>query len=183
MLFRKRRSLLTGTRMRYDPIRHDRRSMRLGGYDYSEPGEYYVTLCVQDRVRAFGEVENGAMLLSDIGEIASSCWMEIPHHFLNVLLDEFVIMPDHMHGILILTRKDQVGVQYIEPRQENIEPQQDETLHINQYQKIIPGSLSSIVRCYKAAVTRNCHRQGIQGFQWQRNYYEHIIRDLPREII
>jgi putative transposase len=156
--------------MRYDPIKHHRRSIRLRGYDYSEAGEYYVTLCVHGRSHAFGDIKNGMMLLSDIGEIASSCWLEIPRHFSNVVLDEFVIMPDHMHGILILRECVPVGVQYIEPRQ-------DQTTHLNQYQRIIPGSLSSIVRCYKAAVTRNCHRQGILGFQWQRNFYEHIIRD------
>jgi len=163
--------------MAYDPQRHHRRSIRLRGHDYSQEGEYYVTLCVQDRQRAFGEIQNGRMLLSEIGNIASACWIEIPRHFPRVLLDEFVIMPDHMHGILILKECVPVGVQYIEPRQENIEPQQDQNIFLNQYQKIVPASLSSIVRCYKAAVTRLCRREGISEFRWQRNYYEHIIRD------
>lgn len=93
-------------------------------------------------------------------------------------------MPDHMHGILILKEYVPVGAQYIEPRrenieprQENIEPREDQNTHLNQYQRIVPGSLSSIVRSYKAAVTRLCRREGFPEFRWQRNYYEHIIRD------
>jgi len=177
--------------MSYDPLRHHRQSIRLRGHDYTQAGEYYVTLCVKDRECALGEIKDGLMLLSGIGEIAATCWLEIPRHFPNVLLDEFVIMPDHMHGILILRERVPVGAQYIEPRRENIEPRREnieprreniaprieQNPNLNRYQKVVPGSLSSIIRSYKGAVARLCHRQGIPEFRWQRNYYEHIIRD------
>ena len=191
--------------MSYDPLRHHRQSIRLRGHDYTQAGEYYVTLCVKDRECALGEIKDGLMLLSGIGEIAATCWLEIPRHFPNALLDEFVIMPDHMHGILILRNCVPVGVQYIEPRRENIEPRREnieprrenieprrenieprreniaprieQNPNLNRYQKVVPGSLSSIIRSYKGAVARLCHRQGIPEFRWQRNYYEHIIRD------
>jgi putative transposase len=150
----------------YDPRKHHRHSIRLRGYDYAQEGAYFVTFCTHERECVLGVIKDGAMMLSSEGEIATACWLEIPRHFPNVLLDEFVIMPEHMHGILILKDCASMGVQYIEPPRK-----------LNQYQKIIPGSLSSIIRCYKAVVARLCHRQGIPEFRWQRNYYEHIIRD------
>jgi REP element-mobilizing transposase RayT len=152
--------------MRYDPLRHHRRSIRLRGHDYAAEGAYFVTFCTHERECILGEIKKGAMVLSNVGLIALECWLEVPTHFPNATLDKFVIMPDHMHGILILKDCALVGVQSIEPRRK-----------LNQYQKIIPGSLSSIIRSYKAAVTRLCRRQGIPQFQWQRNYYEHIVRD------
>mgnify|MGYP002814623350 FL=1 len=108
--------------MAYDPLRHHRRSIRLRGHDYSDPGEYYVTICTHNRECVLGEIKDGEMRLSNAGEIAETCWLEIPRHFPNVVLDEFVIMPDHMHGILILKEYVPVGAQYVEPRRENIEP-------------------------------------------------------------
>jgi putative transposase len=105
----------------------------LRGYDYARERAYFVTICTHERECVLGEIKNGAMKLSGAGEITTACWLEIPRHFQNVSLDEFVIMPDHMHGILILTNRTSVGVQYIEPRRQ-------QNPNLNQYQKVVPES-------------------------------------------
>jgi len=89
--------------MRYDPNRHHRRSIRLSGYDYSQAGAYFITICTQDRACLFGDVVDGEMRLNDAGRVAQQCWRQIPAHFPNVELDEFVVMPNHVHGILVIT--------------------------------------------------------------------------------
>lgn len=89
--------------MPYDPERHHRRSIRLNGYDYRRPGAYFVTLCVHDRACVFGEVVDGVMRHSPVGHIAHACWMAIPDHHANVVLDAFVVMPNHVHGIIVIT--------------------------------------------------------------------------------
>ena len=149
--------------MVYNPRVHHRRSIRLQGYDYSSSGAYFVTLCTQNRECVFGEIVEGEMRLSPIGRIALQCWQGIPDHFKNVQLDAYVIMPDHVHGIVIIQNEAEVGVRHVELRQ-------------NTFQHIVPNSLSSIVLQYKASVTRICRRENFTRFRWQRNYYEHIIR-------
>jgi putative transposase len=81
---------------------HHRRSIRLSGYDYSQPGAYFVTLCAKNRECLFGEIVNGEMRLNDAGRMAQQCWNEIPNHFPHALLDQFVIMPNHIHGIIFI---------------------------------------------------------------------------------
>ncbi|HEX9972985.1 MAG TPA: glucose-6-phosphate dehydrogenase [bacterium] len=82
-------------------------SIRLPGWDYRSPGGYFVTICTKDRECWFGEIDNGEMILSDLGKIVDQYWQEIPDHFKNVQPDEFVIMPNHTHGILFLMEFDQ----------------------------------------------------------------------------
>lgn len=86
----------------YDPAIHHRRSIRLRGHDYAGGGVYFVTLCVADRRPLFGTVVGGRMALNDAGRIAAACWREIPDHFPQVVLDEWIVMPDHVHGILMI---------------------------------------------------------------------------------
>jgi hypothetical protein len=74
----------------------------LEGHDYSSPGEYFITICVRNQIPFFGKIENRKMILNDIGIIANKFWLEIPHHYQNIKLDEYIIMPDHIHGILII---------------------------------------------------------------------------------
>ncbi len=88
--------------MKYDPEKHHRRSIRLGGYDYSQPGAYFITLCTHNRQCLFGDVVNGKMVLNGYGKIVEHCWLEIPQHFEHVELDEYVVMPNHIHGIIII---------------------------------------------------------------------------------
>jgi putative transposase len=141
-------------------------------YDYSMPGGYFVTICTYDRQCILGEIVGEEMLLNETGKIVSRCWKEIPNHFRGVELDAFITMPNHIHGIIVIKDDDGdlemnkhiVGVENFQPLQK-------------QFQHVIPQSLGSIVRSYKAAVTRECRERDFQGFRWQRNYYDHIIRD------
>ncbi|MDP2885877.1 MAG: hypothetical protein Q8P51_12750, partial [Ignavibacteria bacterium] len=79
-----------------------RNTNRLVGHDYSQPGEYFVTMCTKDREDLFGEITGGEMKLNEVGEIAVKCWKEIPRHYPSIKLDEFVVMPNHVHGIIVV---------------------------------------------------------------------------------
>ncbi len=131
-----------------------RRSLRLRGYDYSRPGAYFVTICAASHV--FGRVRAGEMILSRFGEIAREFCTSIPNHFPHVRIDAFVVMPDHVHGILFL------GNRY--PRTSAIG-------------RISPGSLGTVVRSFKSAVASriNALRGARIGGIWQRNYFDQII--------
>jgi REP element-mobilizing transposase RayT len=98
----------------YTPHLHHRRSIRLKGYDYSQPGLYFITICCQDRACLFGNVMDGEMKLNDAGKITDEYWMEIPKHFPNTVLHEHIVMPNHIHGIIELTN---VRAENIPPRQ------------------------------------------------------------------
>jgi REP element-mobilizing transposase RayT len=100
--------------MKYNPQTHHRRSIRLKGYDYSQAGAYFITICTHNRECLFGTIENGEMMLNDGGNIAEECWLEIPKHFPNVVLHEYIVMPNHVHGIIEL-----VGAKNISPDNTN----------------------------------------------------------------
>ncbi len=99
-----------------------RQSTRLRGYDYSQPGSYFITICVKDRECLFGEIHNGKIILNEIGKIAISSWNNLKSYFPKVNLDTFVVMPNHMHGIVELVADGNVGARlprpYIAPEQE-----------------------------------------------------------------
>jgi len=171
--------------MPYNPNIHNRQSIRLKGYDYSKPGYYFVTFNIKDRLPLFGEFikENNTRIMkhTELGKAAIKYWLEIPEHYPNVILDEFIIMPDHIHGIIQISER----AQNIEPPQaQNIEPQNIESGLVqnieprqNQYQKIIPGSLGAIIRGYKIGVTKWAKQNGYNNFKWQRNFHEKIIHN------
>lgn len=142
-----------------------RKQIRLSGFDYSSNNCYFITICVKQKECLFGNVVNQKMVLSDAGLIANKCWQEIPLHYQNVILDEYVVMPNHIHGILVIDKNESVGVQYIEP------------LHRNEFQKIISGSIGAIVRGYKIGVTKWFRRNTDHHDLWQRLFYDHIIRN------
>ena len=89
--------------MTYDPQRHHRRSIRLKGYDYSQAGAYFITVCVQDRACLFGEIVDGEIRLNEYGECVVRWWEDIPRHFVPVDIDVFVVMPNHVHAIILIT--------------------------------------------------------------------------------
>lgn len=151
--------------MPYDSERHDRRSIRLEGWNYSWPGLYFVTICTQKSRHLFGRVAGEAMRLNAFGTIADEEWRRTATIRDNVELDSYIIMPNHVHGIIAITRR---GTARRAPTE-------------RQFGKPIAGSLSTIVRAYKAAVTKriNEHRGTPGAPVWQRNYYEHIVR-TPR---
>jgi putative transposase len=90
--------------MKYDPDKHHRKSVRLKDYDYSQSGAYFITICTYNKEYLFGNVIDDKMDMSEIGAIADKCWNEIPNHFQNVFLDYFVVMPNHIHGIVNIVR-------------------------------------------------------------------------------
>ena len=148
-------------------------SLRLPDWDYTAPGWYFITICTKDRQPFFGEIVDGKMKRNKLGEIAHKFWSEIPSHHSNVSIDEFVIMPDHLHGILILsdTCEAVATLHATSLRSET-------TSDVNYFSEISPkkGSLSTIIRSYKSAVTRDIHKYHSPSFAWQSRYYDHIIR-------
>ena len=155
--------------MNYNPNIHHRKSVRLKEYDYSKEGLYFITICCDARNHLFGGIVDGKMILYDAGKIANQCWLDIPNHFPNAILHEHIIMPNHVHGIIEL-KSPHVGVEYIQPLRTH-----------HEFQKIIPRSIGSIVRGYKIGVTKWFRNNRAENFPppqvWQRNYYEHIIRN------
>ncbi len=169
--------------MFYNPQIHHRRSIRLKGYDYSQAGLYFITVCINDRKCLFGEIENEKMILNDAGKIADDCWSEIPNHFPNTVLHEHIVMPNHVHGIVEITDRDVVGVEnnpIVVVGIQNFESLQQTTQNPkprqHQYQKIIPRSVGSIIRGYKIGVTKWFRNNSNIKTVWQRNFHEHIIR-------
>ena len=165
---------------RYDPEKHHRPSIGLKGYDYTQPGAYFVTICTQNRACLFGTVADGDMQLNNAGKIAKAAWYEVPARFPSVCLDGFVVMPNHVHGIIMVgaqfiapqkTPPTNVGAQFIVP------PDGFGTGTINQGVINHAPTLGEMVRAYKAASTRLIRQAGTPDFAWQRNYYEHIVRD------
>lgn len=143
--------------------KHHRRSIRLKGYDYSLTGVYFVTICSQNRDCLFGDIQNGKMVLNNTGRIVFDEWMKTPLLRPNVELDEFVVMPNHVHGIIMITESHRRGVSQYAPAPLRSPSQ----------------TLGAIIRGYKSAVkTRINNRQIIPISKiWQRNYWEHIIRN------
>jgi len=230
--------------MGYDPQKHHRRSIRLKGYDYTAPGAYFVTICTQDHVQMFGEVVGGDMRLNPHGRVVDTYWSRIPRHFLHVTLDAWVVMPNHVHGIIVITDPPAVGDDASSPVDERgrcrgeaipvwpaemeggagsksrtvtdgdsgrgeaipVWPAEMEggagsksrtvtdgdsgiasPLQRRRRQQQRPprphgapsGSLGAIVGNFKSITTRRINRMRHTpgGQVWQRNYWEHIIRD------
>lgn len=141
---------------------HHRRSIRLKGYDYAQPGWYFVTVCTYKKTILFGDVDCGAIILNKAGNIVEQCWNDIPNHFPHVQLDQYVIMPNHIHGILVIN--DIVGAKNVSPLQQNKFQSPSKTV-------------GSIVRGFKIGVTKWFRSNTNIHDVWQRNYYEQIIRD------
>jgi putative transposase len=159
---------------RYDPDVHHRRSIRLKSYDYSQEGVYYVTICTQQRECLFGEVRCDEMQLSHAGRAIQMAWEELPRRFEGVDLDAFVVMPNHVHGILVVFGGP--------GGREGRDPGGGE--HKVRPHGTLPGTVGRIVQAFKsistleyAAGVKQYGWPSFQGRLWQRNYYEHIIRD------
>ncbi len=147
-------------------------SNRLKNWDYSSPGYYFITICTRERIPYFGEIQNGDMRSFTLGKIAHHFWIEIPNHFQNAKIDNFVVMPNHVHGIVVIDL-------IVEPR-DNVETQHAASLRQRGKPTgslLKPGSIATIIRSYKSAVTRWARQNGYQDFAWQSRFYDHIIRD------
>lgn len=177
--------------------KHDRNSLRLYGYDYSSLGAYYITICAFERSHIFGNVHDGIMKLNWLGEIVTDCWEQIPTHFPGIRLDEWIIMPNHMHGIIWIVDNRLSpsitcrGTACRAPTKQNTDTTKQNTDPTKQYEitsyrspiseqfsKPVPGSIPTIIRSFKSAVTKHAHIiKPACGTVWQRNYHEHVIRD------
>jgi len=199
-------------------------SIRLRGWDYTNPGVYFVTICTDADICWFGKIRNNNVILSKLGKNANQYWRDIPKHHKNVKLDRYIIMPNHIHGIIIIKGQSiyQIGKIIWEPcrdvacnvpvNNENVSINNDNirtknnnvplnkinvpinninaptnsrkiptTTDIikNKNSKISPksGSLSTVIRSYKSAVTRHAHKYRNPDFKWQSRYYDHIIKN------
>jgi len=148
---------------------YKRKSIRLPDYDYSRPGVYFITICTNDRTCVLGVINNGRVKLNRLGQLVDSCWNRIPEHHKNVQLDQYVIMPNHLHGILLFLDKDEGAA--------GCAPTTDSTM--GPRVKLKPGSLSVIIRSFKSSVTKMVRETDSSwaGPFWQRSYYEHVIRN------
>ena len=147
--------------------RPDRSSIRLPKFDYSQPGCYFITICAFRMRCLFGRIENAHVLLSQTGFAVRARWIDVPHHFPNVDIDAFVVMPNHFHGIVVVKERARRAV----PLQDRGEA----------FQHPMPASIPTIVRSFKASVTRHVRSQSRKSDieVWQSNYFERVIRDGP----
>ncbi|WP_143960179.1 transposase [Litoribacter populi] len=154
--------------------RKKRKSTRLKGFDYANPGYYFLTVCTYQREHLFGRIEDGQMKLNGAGETVKHCWLDIPRHFPHAVLHEHVIMPNHIHGIIELVPINgndgipPVGVKNFSPLRAGSDP--------------VPfasptKTIGSIIRGFKIGVTKWFRTETDIYNPWQRNYHDRIIRD------
>jgi|688.fasta_scaffold05694_21 REP element-mobilizing transposase RayT len=159
---------------KYNPEYHHRRSIRLQGYDYSQTGIYFVTICTHQRQCLFGEIRNGKMLLNQIGKIVAQEWLKSAEIRQEIVLDEWIIMPNHLHGIVVIDKKDDNDLKDDNNKGASLAP-----LQRNELGKRKPKSLSSFIGGFKSSVTKRiksiCDHPN--PVIWQRNYHEIIVRD------
>ena len=155
-----------------------RRSIRLRNVDYSSIGQYFVTICAFQMRCLFGKIDGDTVILNVIGRIALDCWRDIPAHFSHVELDPFVVMPNHVHGILTISRGPVKGRLPLADGHGYPVPLQNLDV-AERFQHPTVGSVPTIIRSYKGAVTYNARqclkRASLQV--WQSNYYERVLRD------
>jgi len=137
-----------------------RKPNRIQGYDYSQDNLYFITSCVKDWQNCFGEVSSGKMILNNYGEIAHKLWFWLEEQYAYVRSHAFVVMPNHIHGIIEIDRKLSTG---------GSRPARTE---------IKIKSLSELMGAYKTAVSKQIHLTGFSDFQWHRSFYDHIIRNF-----
>jgi REP element-mobilizing transposase RayT len=156
--------------MNYNPQNHHRRSIRLNEYDYSQPGWYYITICTDNKISLFGQISNGKMILNEYGKIVEEEWLKTKKIRKNVDLDYYCIMPNHIHGIIII----EYQIQNTGGR---------DPVHVGATRRVAPtlqpDSLGSIIGQFKSVSTKQINKINITTGKsiWQRNYYEHIIRN------
>ncbi|KPK91109.1 MAG: hypothetical protein AMJ94_07845 [Deltaproteobacteria bacterium SM23_61] len=157
---------------RSDGNQPNRRSIRLKEYNYGQPGAYFVTICAHRRECLFGEIVKGKVALNEYGKIVEEEWHKTKQMRRGVDLDAFIVMPNHIHGIIVLTGipipSDRRGTMHRAP-----------TLQFEQFGRPTANSIPTIIRGIKSSVTQQINRlRGTPGQPvWQRNYYEHVIRN------
>ncbi|MBU3979223.1 transposase [Patescibacteria group bacterium] len=146
--------------MQYSVVnRRERKLNRLQKYDYSQNGYYFITVCAKGKIEYFGKIENGKMILNEYGKIVKQQWLWLAKQYNYVNLDEFIIMPNHLHGIIVVGTGRDLSLRYEMPDKPKIK------------------SLSELMGAFKTTSSKLIHRNGLPEFQWQRSFYDHIIHD------
>ena len=180
------------SRMNHTPDIHRRRSIRLKGYDYSRTGAYFVTIVTQGRTCRFGDVSGEEMCLNDAGRMACRLWESLPLHFPGIEIDAFIVMPNHIHGIIVGDQDNPVEAPLVGAQEpSDVGPPETgaiESPEARATTRVAPTgghvTLGRIVGAYKSLTTLE-YSQGVkthswlpfEGRLWQRNYYEHIVRN------
>ena len=172
------------------PDIYHRRSIRLKGYDYTQPGAYFVTICIQDRDYLLGAIRGAQMILNEAGAMLARWWTELPHKFPAVEIDEYMVMPNHFHGVVVIVDPNPAGADHVVADHAG-------AAHVGADLRVRPGAgthtgagthvgvpLPTVMQWFKT-MTTNEYIWGVKqygwapfrGKLWQRNYYEHIIRD------
>ena len=138
-----------------------RKRNRLQNYDYSNNGWYFVTICVKNRNKIFGKIKNGKIVLNEYGKIVNTQWSWLKAQYNYIKLDEYILMPDHIHGIIVITNNHSVGA--------------GRDLPLQSQQKI--KSLPELIGAFKTTSSKIIHRNGLKNFAWQRSFYDSIIHD------
>ena len=154
----------------------NRKTNRLQHYDYAQAGYYFVTICTQHRKELFGEIIDGQMVTNKAGEMIATTWNELPKFYPGIQIDQFQMMPNHIHGIIVFVGDGPCAV-----------PNEPRALPDGQPQGGVPTlSLSNVVHRFKTLTTRlyiqGVHKNGWEPFKaklWQRSFYDHVIRDEP----
>lgn len=189
---------------RYNPDRRRRRSLRLKGYDYTQAGAYFVTIIVQERLPLFGVVADGKMRLNAVGEMVQRMWGEMPNRFPSIVMDTFITMPNHIHGIITIVGAPLVAAHHPNamPSPNNAKTPSNAATNIitkprtttipetavsedRTTTRVAPTGvqLGAVVGAFKSLTTLE-YMQGVRamnwprfhGRLWQRNFYEHIVR-------
>ena len=161
------------------PEQSGRRSIRLKGYDYSQAGGYYVTIVTQLRESFFGKICDGEMIFNDAGRMVNIEWGSLQERFPNIETDMFQVMPNHLHGIIIIHNPEPVGAGLVPAHATKAT-----TAHATRATTRVAPTIGEIVGAFKS-ITTHKYIQGVDEFSWpvctkklwQRNYYEHIIRN------
>ena len=148
-------------------------SARLQNWDYGDNAAYFITICTKDRLHFFGEIDT-EMQSSLIGKLAEQFWTAIPNHFSFIELGNFVIMPNHTHGILIINKP--VETRHCLVHETEMETDKPKSIGQQRFQNQGKDTISSIVGSYKSVVTKHAHKID-STFQWQPRFHDHIIRD------
>lgn len=155
--------------MKYNSDIHKRHSIRINNYDYSSVGAYFITICAENRDNLFGRIENNKLILNKFGNIVENEWIKTSEIRKNVEIDDFIVMPNHFHGIIIISGINQGVSQYAPTK-----------MHDTVNKLCSPSqTVGAIVRGFKASVTKkiNILRDVYRQTVWQRNYFEHVIRN------
>ena len=151
-----------------------RKKLRLKNYDYSSDGGYFLTICTHQKFNFFGKIENDKMILNELGKISRDFWLKIPNFYNSIKLDEFIIMPNHIHGIIFIENP----VRTFTKRPNQNFPIKKSELSDQSITKSPYGLCSKIIKSFKQITTKNI-RQNFPniGFCWQKSFYDQIIRN------